>query len=64
MGIKRKLKYHPEHVLYRHFEHMDIHQLQKCLIAADSREEKAFYRTLINLKLQLEQERIVEEILV
>ena len=40
-----------------------IDELEAALASAQSREEAIFYRTLINLKLQLAQERIVGETL-
>jgi len=40
---------------------MTIGQLQQLLINARTREEKAFYRTLLNMKLVIEQEKIIGE---
>lgn len=50
--------------MYRTFEDCTVSDLEAALMLASSREEKAFFRTLINLKLQLEQEKVVGEILV
>ena len=49
--------------LYNSFKMMTIAQLQQMLIDARSREEKAFYRTLLNMKLVIEQEKIIGEAL-
>ncbi len=45
------------------FSSATIEQLERALASANSREEAIFFRTLINLKLQLAQERIVGETL-
>lgn len=49
--------------LFELFEKYSFKDLEKLLVKAVSREEKAFYRALLNLKLQIEQEKIVGEIL-
>jgi len=49
--------------LYNSFKMMTIAQIQQLLIDARSREEKAFYRTLLNMKLVIEQEKIIGEAL-
>lgn len=41
-----------------------ISELQNAIISAGETEERAFYRKLLNLKLQTEQEKIVGERLV
>ena len=41
-----------------------IRELQDALLSARETEERAFYRKLLNLKLQTEQEKIVGERLV
>lgn len=41
-----------------------IRELENAIIAASDTDEKAFYRKLLNLKLQTEQEKIVGERLV
>ena len=51
-------------LMFKTFSECTILDLEAALILASSREEKAFFRTLINLKLQLEQEKIVGEVLV
>ena len=49
--------------LYPWFCEIKIAQLQDCLLSAKSREEKAFFREMLNLKLQLAQEQVVGEVL-
>jgi len=49
--------------LYNNFRKMTIAQLQQLMLDASTREEKAFYRTLLNMKLVIEQEKIVGEAL-
>lgn len=46
------------------FHEMTIKELEVSLQAAESREEKALLRALLNLKIQLRQEEIVGEVLV
>ena len=48
---------------YEEFKRATAHDLEDRLLAADSREEKIFYRKLLNLKLQLEQEKVIGELL-
>ena len=50
-------------ISYSGFLLSSIDELETALASAQSREEAIFYRTLINLKLQLAQERIVGETL-
>ncbi len=47
--------------LYLKFEYCSFRDLEELLLCARSREEKAFYRALLNLKLQIAQERVVGE---
>ena len=49
--------------MYRDFTGVTISQLEEKLASAETREEKLFCRAMINLKLQLTQEKIVGEIL-
>ena len=49
--------------MYRDFNGVTISQLEEKLASAETREEKLFCRAMINLKLQLTQEKIVGEIL-
>lgn len=50
-------------VLFSLFNRATISDLEKRLSESDDREEKIFLRALINLKLQLAQEKIVGEML-
>lgn len=50
-------------VLYEIFSSLTIFELEKRLSESDDREEKIFLRELINLKLQLAQEKVVGEML-
>ncbi|MBE6636352.1 MAG: hypothetical protein E7618_00945 [Ruminococcaceae bacterium] len=47
--------------LYPLFEHATIPELEAMLARAETREEKILWRSLLNLKFQLAQERIVGE---
>lgn len=47
--------------LYKCFSRHTVTQLEDSLLNAETREEKTFYRTLLNLKLQLAQEKVVGE---
>lgn len=47
--------------LYKCFISTTVRELEERLINAPTREEKAFYRAMLNLKLQIEQEKIVGE---
>mgnify|MGYP002520891626 FL=1 len=49
--------------LYQLFTQMTMAQLEDALLSCRAREEKAFYRALLNLKLQIEQERVIDEVL-
>ncbi len=49
--------------MYEDFEKISISELEESLAATESREEKLFCRALINLKLQLAQEKIIGETL-
>jgi hypothetical protein len=49
--------------LFESFSKTTIFELQKRLSECDDREEKIFLRELINLKLQLAQEKVVGEML-
>ena len=40
-----------------------LQELERCLLQGSTREEKIFYRKLLNLKLQLEQEKVIGELL-
>ncbi len=49
--------------LYELFKNTTVGELEAQLASTDDREEKIFLRALINLKLQLVQEKIVGEML-
>ena len=49
--------------LFEIFKNMTVSELEEQLSKSDDREEKIFLRALINLKLQLAQEKIVGEML-
>lgn len=47
--------------MFDFFCRCDVKDLENALVLANEREKKAFYRALINLKLQFEQEKIIGE---
>jgi hypothetical protein len=47
--------------LYHAFEGISMEELELMLIDSSTREERAVYRTMINLKLQLMQEKVTGE---
>ena len=47
--------------LYGVFCAATLKELENAIISTDDNEERAFYRALLNLKLQREQERILGE---
>lgn len=49
--------------IYEQFECASFAELEELLLNASTREEKTFYRSLINLKLQVEQEKVIGEVL-
>lgn len=49
--------------LYARFAALSFPELELLLRRAKTREEKAFYRSLLNLKLQIDQESVVGEVL-
>ena len=49
--------------LYLKFSQTSTKELEQCLLTGATREEKIFYRKLLNLKLQLEQEKVIGELL-
>ena len=53
----------PSKNLYIDFTKSSTHDLEEALLNAGSREEKIFFRKLLNLKLQLEQENVIGELL-
>ncbi|MBR5516177.1 MAG: hypothetical protein IKU52_08245 [Clostridia bacterium] len=49
--------------LYLQFTRTSTKELERRLLHGATREEKIFYRKLLNLKLQLEQEKVIGELL-
>ena len=49
--------------LYEQFEAVTIKELEELLLSCETHEEKAFYRTLLNLKLQISQEKLIGKVL-
>lgn len=62
MAAKQTLTAEPTD-LYARFAALSFPQLELLLRGAKTREEKAFYRSLLNLKLQIDQESVVGEVL-
>ncbi len=50
--------------LFNIFSQAEVKELENLLVMSEDREQKIFYRMLINLKLQFEQEKIIGEPLV
>ena len=50
--------------LYEQFEAYTIKDLEEALLSCNTHEEKAFYRALLNLKLQIRQEKLIGKVLV
>ncbi len=49
--------------LYERFLALSVKELEELLLAAKAHEEKAFYRALVNLKLQISQEKLIGKVL-
>ena len=49
--------------MYERFDRVRFEDLEQQFMKATSRDERAFYRTMLNLKLQIEQEKVIGEIL-
>ena len=49
--------------MFERFEQLSFEELEQLLIATKTREERSFYRSLLNLKLQIEQEKVIGEVL-
>ena len=49
--------------MYERFDRVRFEDLEERFMKATSRDERAFYRTLLNLKLQIEQEKVIGEVL-
>ena len=49
--------------IYESFSELSVSELENAIIAASDRNEKVLYRTLLNLKMQLDQEKIINQTL-
>ena len=49
--------------MYEDFKNATITELEGMIASSEDRDRKIFFRTLINLKLQLAQEKVVGELL-
>jgi hypothetical protein len=49
--------------MYALFSELSITELENALLVTADRSEKIFYRTLLNLKLQIDQEKIINQTL-
>jgi prophage DNA circulation protein len=49
--------------IYSSFTEISVSELENAIVAANDRDEKVLYRTLLNLKLQLDQEKIINQTL-
>lgn len=49
--------------MYALFSELSITELENALLVTSDRNEKIFYRTLLNLKLQIDQEKIINQTL-
>ena len=50
--------------LYTIFRNVSIGQLEKAILHTEDPDERGFYRKILNLKLQTEQEKVVGERLI
>lgn len=49
--------------IYLSFTNVSVSELENAIVVATDRDEKVLYRTLLNLKLQLDQEKIINQTL-
>lgn len=49
--------------IYASFSKVSVSELENAIVEATDRDEKVLYRTLLNLKLQLDQEKIINQTL-
>ena len=49
--------------MYERFDRIRFEELEEHFMKATTRDERAFYRALLNLKLQIEQEKVIGEVL-
>ncbi len=45
------------------FDQISVSELEKMILISETREERAIFRSMINLKLQLMQEKVTGEVL-
>ena len=55
---------HRKRNFYKCFTQASVDEFEARLTEAKTREEKAFYRAMLNLKLQIEQEKIIGQPLI
>lgn len=49
--------------MYGAFSDLTIGELEQALLITSDRREKIFYRTILNLKLQIDQEKVINQTL-
>lgn len=49
--------------IYTSFSEISVSELENAIVMATDRDEKVLYRTLLNLRLQLDQEKIINQTL-
>lgn len=49
--------------IYNSFSELSVSELEDAILLASDRDEKILYRTLLNLKMQLDQEKIINQTL-
>ena len=49
--------------MFERFDRVSFEELEQQFMKAPTRDERAFYRALLNLKLQIEQEKVIGEVL-
>lgn len=50
-------------VLTSLFEELTVTELESAILASSERNEKTLYRTLLNLKMQIDQEKVINQTL-
>lgn len=61
--LERKRIQSGDLTMYERFDKIRFEELEAQFMKATSRDERAFYRALLNLKLQIEQEKVIGEVL-
>lgn len=64
MNNDENMSTHRKKNFYKCFSLATVDEFEARLVEAKTREEKAFYRAMLNLKLQIEQEKIIGQPLV